>query len=241
MKSGLRGASSERSSGWVAAQIRDAIARGRYLAGERLYQEEVAEQLEVSRQPVRQAFERLQAEGVLTEVRPGRLIVSKLSLDEIVENVTLRAMLEPHAAKLAARNATPELIARLREINRKIVEEPSAKENWNYEFHKFIATMAKSKLLAQFIDRLWFGMPNSPMSWSLRQNTASNSAWHHELMIDAIAAHEEDKAEALMREHIEATRDFLMRRQASERLGATAPEVAGHDAPAAATAQTEMS
>lgn len=227
---------SERSGALITTALRDAIARGRYLAGERIYQEEVAEKFAVSRQPVRQAFERLQAEGVLTEVRPGRLVVSKLSIDQIVENVSLRALLEPEAARLAAINATADQVAALRRVNQKIVEDPAAKENYNYEFHKMIAEMSGSTLLRQFIDRLWFGMPNSPMSWPLRQNTAENSAWHHSLMIDVIERHDAEAAESLMREHIEATRDFLMRRRerehAANRPAEGGPAPAGADQPA---------
>lgn len=208
--------SSMRSAGFIAAALRDAIARGRYLAGERIYQEEVAETFAVSRQPVRHAFQRLQAEGVLTEIRPGRLIVSKLNIDQIVENVSLRALLEPEAARLAAVHGTAEQVAELRRVNQLIADDPGAKANHNYEFHKIIAEMSGSKLLSQFIDRLWFGMPISPMSWSLRQNTAENSAWHHNLMIDAIERRDAPAAEALMREHIGATRDFLLRRQEKE-------------------------
>lgn len=200
----------------VAAALRDAIARGRYQAGERVYQDDIAAELSVSRQPVRQAFQRLQAEGLLTEDKPGRLIVSKVSLAEVEENISLRALLEPHAAKLAAGRITPLQIRELRRVNKLIVDDAPNKANWNYEFHKLIAIASGSTILGQFIDRLWCGMPMSPMSQALREDTAAKSHDHHELMIDALERGDGEYVQSLMAEHIAETMRFHLRRKARD-------------------------
>ena len=195
----------------VARTLRDAIARGKFQAGERVYQDEVAESVGVSRQPVREAFQRLQAEGLLTEVRPGRLIVTKMGPSDIVDNISVRLQLEPYAARLAAENITPEQLDELRRYNRLIREDVPNKTNWNYEFHKLIAVASGSKILSQFIDRLWSGMPLSPVSNALLENTAQKSAHDHDKMIDCLARRDGDGIEALMREHIGVTLAFHVR------------------------------
>lgn len=214
----------------VAESVRDAIARGRFQAGERIYQDEIARELGVSRQPVRQAFQRLQAEGLLTEVRPGRLVVSKFSPSEVIDNISLRALLEPHAAILASRNITPEQIADLRRYNRLITEDSANKMNWNYEFHKTIAVASGSRILASFIDRLWSGMPNSPMSQALREDTAGRSAGSHEMMIDCLARGDGDGVQTLMEEHIDHTMQYHLRRSSKQEVRALASEKGRFDA-----------
>lgn len=195
----------------VARTLRDAIARGRFQAGERLYQDEVAESLGVSRQPVREAFQRLQAEGLLTEARPGRLIVTKMSPGDIIDNISVRLQLEPYAARLAAENITADQIEELRRYNRLIREDLPNKANWNYEFHKVLAVASGSKILAQFIDRLWSSMPLSPVSNALLEDTAQKSAQAHDEMIDCLVRRDGDGIEAMMREHIGITLAFHVR------------------------------
>ncbi|MDB5470555.1 MAG: transcriptional regulator, GntR family [Caulobacter sp.] len=196
----------------VARSLREAIARGRFQAGERMYQDEVAAALGVSRQPVRQAFQRLQAEGLLTEARPGRLVVTKMTPDEVIDNISIRLVLEPLAARLAAEKITESQIAELRRYNELVRDDLPNKANWNYEFHKLIAQASGSKLLAQFIDRLWSGMPLSPMSEALLGDTAQKSAHSHDEMIDCFVRRDADGVEALMRDHISLTLAFHVRR-----------------------------
>lgn len=223
-----QGHGGKRASQFVAEALRDAIARGRYQSGERIYQDEIAEALGVSRQPVRQALQRLQAEGLLTETKPGRLIVAKVTAAEVEENISIRALLEPYAAQLAAQRITPEEVAELRRLNGLIVTDTPNKDNWNYEFHRAIARASGSAILAQFIERLWSGMPLSPMSERLREDTAEKSAGHHDLMIDALERGDAERAQALMSEHIDETLKFHLRRKAKEQAAAATQESRPH-------------
>jgi DNA-binding GntR family transcriptional regulator len=207
-----------RTSDFVANKLRHAIARGTYQSGERIYQEEIANSLNVSRQPVRQALQRLQAEGLLTEARPGRLIVSKISPAEVRENISIRLLLEPEAARLAAENITAEEIAELRRLNKLIVDDKWNKANYNYEFHKIIAEASRSQMLARFIDRLWCAMPTTPMNDALRENTASHQVVRHDQMVRALERRDGAKAEEIMRSHIQVTLQFHMRIKAKDQL-----------------------
>ena len=200
----------------VTKTLRDAIARGKFQAGERMYQDEVAESLGVSRQPVRQAFQRLQAEGLLSQPRPGRVVVTKMTPEDVIDNISIRLILEPFAARLAAEKIQPHQIEELRRCNRLIREDWQNKQNWNYEFHKVIAEASGSKVLAQFIDRLWFGMPVRPMSDALRGDTAQVSAAAHDQMIACLERGDADGVEALMITHISNTMKFHIRRNSRQ-------------------------
>jgi DNA-binding GntR family transcriptional regulator len=172
----------------------------------------------VSRQPVRQALQRLQAEGLLTEARPGRLIVSKISPSEVRENISLRLLLEPEAARLAAEHITPEETSELRRLNKLIVEDKWNKANYNYEFHKIIAEASRSKILARFIDRLWCAMPTTPMNDALRENTAAHQVSRHDHMIKALEKRDGARAQEIMRGHIQVTLEFHIRIKAKDQL-----------------------
>src|SRR5437879_6673902 len=97
----------------AAQTLRDAILDGRFTAGARLRQTDLADQLAISRTPVREALGRLQHEG-LDELLPGGGVrVAVLALEEAAELYDLREVLDGLAARLAAQRAAPASFARL--------------------------------------------------------------------------------------------------------------------------------
>jgi DNA-binding GntR family transcriptional regulator len=98
----------------VADEIRSMIARGDLVPGERLYEDRLAEQLGVSRNPVREAIRALEGTG-LVEVVPRRgAYVSRLDPDQLRQLLELRSVIEAYAAELAARNHRADDVAELR-------------------------------------------------------------------------------------------------------------------------------
>ena len=90
----------------VAGEIRRMIMDGQLAPGERLFEDRLAEQLGVSRNPVREAIRALEGSG-LVEVRPRRgAYVSQLDPHQATQLLELRAVIESYAARLAARNRT---------------------------------------------------------------------------------------------------------------------------------------
>jgi len=87
----------------VADGLLQALRSGRFLPGERLTEEQVAEVLGVSRTPVREAFGVLAQRGILTRREGGGFFVSKPSLSSLEDVFELRRLLEPYAARRAAR------------------------------------------------------------------------------------------------------------------------------------------
>lgn len=96
--------------------VRDGILRGRYPEGEPLRQDAIAEELGVSRIPVREALRQLEAEGLVTFSPHRGAVVSTLSLQEIMELFELRAQIEGDLIKRAVPLMTSEDHARAKEI-----------------------------------------------------------------------------------------------------------------------------
>lgn len=96
--------------------LRDRILRGQYPEGEPLRQDAIADELGVSRIPVREALRQLEAEGLVTFSPHRGAVVSTLSLDEITELFELRADIESDLLRRAIPNMATEDHARAKEI-----------------------------------------------------------------------------------------------------------------------------
>lgn len=104
-----------RASDTAYAALRDDILQWKYPPGTAFAEVEHATRLSISRTPIREAFARLTAEGLLVAL-PGRgLVVSELSRETIVELFELRLVLESEAARLVALRRDPKVFERLRE------------------------------------------------------------------------------------------------------------------------------
>ena len=100
----------------AADRIREQILGGGFRQGEHLVEAKIAEQLNISRGPVREAFKLLRAEGLLNEEpRRGTFVVS-LTAQDVRDIYGLRAALEGRAARLIARSQDPAALDRLREL-----------------------------------------------------------------------------------------------------------------------------
>ena len=100
----------------AADRIREQILGGGFRQGEHLVEAKIAEQLNISRGPVREAFKLLRAEGLLNEEpRRGTFVVS-LTAQDVRDIYGLRAALEGRAARLIARSQNPASLARLRAL-----------------------------------------------------------------------------------------------------------------------------
>src|SRR6185295_16739064 len=100
----------------AADRIREQILAGGFRQGEHLVEAKIAEQLNISRGPVREAFKLLRAEGLLQEEpRRGTFVVS-LSAEDVREIYGLRAAIEGRAARLLAGRQDPAALAELRSL-----------------------------------------------------------------------------------------------------------------------------
>lgn len=121
----------------VLLDLRTKILQGRYPAGTRLRQEEIARQLDVSTTPVREAFRDLLSEGLISlDARRGA-VVRGLTLDDVQEIYQMRMRLEPLLAARSFDRVTDDDLARADACHRKMCGKVSAQSwaNLNEEFH----------------------------------------------------------------------------------------------------------
>jgi DNA-binding GntR family transcriptional regulator len=106
----------------VYAVIRESIVNGVIAPGEWLRQDQLAEQIGVSRIPVRSALIQLETEGLITFHPYRGAIVNRLTVDEMRENYELRTLLESHALRMAIPAMSPERLAHLEQLARQLNE-----------------------------------------------------------------------------------------------------------------------
>jgi len=92
----------------VVGPLRRAILSGRIAPGERLVEADLAEQMGVSRGPVREALEQLEREGLVETTPTGRTVVRGITEQDVLDLLTLRQMLEAAALRAAAARVSPE-------------------------------------------------------------------------------------------------------------------------------------
>lgn len=96
---------------WLVSVVRDRVIKGQYKPGDRIRETELQQEFGLSNGPVREALQRLVADGILDRSPWRGVRVVELTKDEIVELFQLRLALLEYAAELAARRATPAVIA----------------------------------------------------------------------------------------------------------------------------------
>jgi len=172
----------------------------------RMDERTLAEQLGISRTPIREAIMRLEQEGFV-EIQPRRgVYIKRKSLDEILEMITVWAALESLAARLACENANDTQIAGLRALGTKYTKD-KAKANIgeyseaNIEFHLCILGMSGCALLEE-IARGIFTHLKAVRRRALRDSSrADRSVVDHTHIIEAIEARDAELASELVREH----------------------------------------
>ena len=102
----------------------DMILRGSIAPGELVTERQIAALLGMSRTPVREAVRRLEGEGTLERQRSGALIVRPYSMEEFLQALAVRRLLEGEAARLAAGKVSPELIDAVTRLAR-LLDNPS--------------------------------------------------------------------------------------------------------------------
>ncbi|GAB7105654.1 GntR family transcriptional regulator [Streptomyces phaeofaciens JCM 4814] len=177
--------------------------------GQHLVESELAGHLGVSRQPVREALQRLNTEGWV-DLRPAQgAFVHEPTEEEADQLLTVRTLLEAEAARLAAAHTDEAGIAALEEIlaqGMRAVESDDVDTAvaLNAHFHAKIMELAGNAVLAELaaqVDRRvrWYYTP-------IARQRGHQSWIEHRDLITAIADHDEQRATHLMREHTEHTR-----------------------------------
>jgi DNA-binding GntR family transcriptional regulator len=193
----------------VLEEIRRRIIAGAYSPGERVYEDQIAADLDVSRNPVREALQALAGEGFI-ELEPRRgarvAIVSQARAGELFE---VREVLEGLVASLAATRRTDADVAAMRAVVEEGCEAAergtlTALPALNTRFHTLLATTARNAMLAETIEHL-----RHLIEWIYSQRIAQRAprSWQeHSQIVDAIASGDAHTAERVARAHIAMAR-----------------------------------
>lgn len=193
------------------------IASGKFKPGERIIQEQIAQVLGVSRQPVQQALLLLRNQGVLRDA-PGRgLIVAPLDLEQVANMYDIRAVMEGLAFRKAAeRNAerARKLGPALIQNGRKAAAGSSvaAMIAADLKLHDFIYGLSENPLIAPLMETQWT-YTQRVMGEVLMRDERPRDIWdQHEKILGLIANGEGQAAEQMAREHIIGAADFMIDR-----------------------------
>ena len=183
----------------------------------------MAEQLGLSRTPLRQAMDRLVDEGLLERIPTGGCRVAQFSLGDIYDAIELRGVLEGTAARLAAeRGADPALATRMEDTLGKLDIAVSGELDFvayvtlNAEFHDLLSRLAGSSIVAREVkraNRLPAASPTAFMQGQelipdFRESLTRAQRQHREIFA-SVMNREGARAEALTREHARLARTNL--------------------------------
>ncbi|GAB5373747.1 MAG: GntR family transcriptional regulator [Acuticoccus sp.] len=190
----------------VRRKLRTAILSGDLAAGERLNERALADELEVSTTPLKEALRQLEAEGLI-EVLPRRGVVVRYNRDFAEEMILARASLESAIAALAARRADEGAIARLGATVATMREATDAADiaqliRLNEVFHGEIHAAARSIHLTRLVAQQQF-YDDTARRVIHRKNKDSRAALdEHSAICAAIVARHPDEASTLMGAHV---------------------------------------
>lgn len=199
--------------------VRDAIIEGRYQAAARITEQEVAQAAGVSRTPAREALRRLHAEGLVDFAPNQGAVVTTWTEADSEEIFDLRAMLEAYGAQRAARRATAEQIAELRDLAERQYAECTRRADGylqrigdlNSQFHRRVQEAASSTRLATALAALIEAPLIMRTFEKYTPDDLLRSAAHHLELVRAIEARDGDWAASVMRSHILAARGTMRR------------------------------
>ncbi len=192
----------------AADRIREQILDGGFKQGEHLVEAKIAEQLNISRGPVREAFKLLRAEGLLKEEpRRGTFVVS-LTAHDVREIYGLRAALEGRAGRMIARSKDPTVLSRLRaladEIDRAVdAGDAVAASRADLAFHEGLCELCGNSRIHEVFMRY---VPTLRGLLRLDEHVVRSLdeiSRQHRPLVEAIEAGDEETAARLLNEHAE--------------------------------------
>lgn len=198
-------------------RLQEAIRHADLEPGDPLSETRISKALGISRTPVREALQQLAQEG-LVQIIPGRAItVAAPSIQEVLEVVHVRELLEPELIRLAA-EALP---LEAREILQSCIQEMERaaragdRAGWSKAdsiFHETLSNFCPNRLLGQLV----FQARNRVHSTAIDEQTTDSRiiecTAEHKQVVEAIINHDPETAERLMREHIQQLRHSMFKR-----------------------------
>ena len=202
----------------VFETLRDAIIKQVLKPGERLMEIQLADEMGVSRTPVREAIRKLELEGLVVMVPRKGAYVAGVSMKDIHEVYEVRAALEMLAVSLAAERITDEELDALerqvlRESEAENSEGEKALDNIIYidsTFHDIIYQAAHNQRLVQFVNILQEQLQRFRAASLSRPGRSKTALLEHKQIVEALAERNGELASKLAKEHIENAENAMI-------------------------------
>lgn len=211
--------SAKKEGGYLREQayneIKKRILACEFAPGAFLNESQIGEVLQLGRSPIHQALHRLEVEGLLTIFPRKGVMVSQLSLNEVIDMIEVRLINEEMSVRLAAERAQPSEIEAMRDI---LKGTPLAIEQRDLQslmtidlkFHNAISAASRNRVLAELLRgihekqaRFWF------LSLSSAEHM-KNVYREHLAIVDLLAARDVEGVKEMMAEHINSFRKNIM-------------------------------
>jgi DNA-binding GntR family transcriptional regulator len=187
--------------------LKDAILKGKLEPKERLMEIKLADQLGVSRTPVREAIRKLELEGlVVMEPRKGAY-VSDISFKDIIDTLEVREALETFAVKLAIEKNSVEDLNQIEDLNKSFKEAYENKDvkkmvEYDTKFHFEVLKLSENNKLISFMEELNEIMQRFRLIFFNETYNPEVIAKEHEEVFKALKTKDAKKAQEAMKKHL---------------------------------------
>lgn len=207
-------------------ELREKILSGELPGGMRLFEVPIADLLQISRTPVREALSRLTEEGLLDRLPSGGFVVRRFGFADVIDAIEMRGVMEGMAARLAAERGVP--AEELKKIGETVSQldlcfggrlddvDFDTYSELNEQFHHQLAALCGSDMIRREVERagsLPFASPSAFLpdkaDIAAFRRSLRGAQEQHRAIVAAIASREGTRAEAVAREHARTARRNL--------------------------------
>jgi len=196
-------------------KLKQRIISGVYKPGMRLVANDLAEEFNISRMPVREALTRLGSTGLVELIPYKGAIVNELTAEDYVEIFHIRSVLEGLAARLACANLTEEDFEQMRDANEEvrhmIAEDDVEFQHVNRIFHSTIWKRTNSERLQTLLSDLYSEASQYRQMVVVHSDRLGEIHHEHEMLLEALEKGDERLAEDIVRDHYENTLIWLVK------------------------------
>ncbi|MDT3698752.1 MAG: GntR family transcriptional regulator [Thermincola sp.] len=199
----------------VFETLREAIINAVLKPGERLMEIQLAEEMGVSRTPVREAIRKLELEGFVVMVPRKGAYVAGISMKDIADVFEIRAAMEGLAAGLAAERITEEELEQLERILVKIGECVQNKDlekliEVDTEFHDTLYKACRNERLVQIVSNLREQIQRARTASLSTPGRSKYALEEHKKIVEAVSERNVELAQMLARDHIENAENAML-------------------------------
>jgi len=205
----------------VFLTLREAILKGYFKPGDRLMEVDLANELGVSRTPVREAIRKLELEG-LVDMRPKRgAKVSSITLEDLNDVMEIRRHLEKLVVELSCVKATEEDVKEMEKCQQAFVEAVKSRDSTkiaeaDVAFHDVIYKSTYNKRLIQILNNLHEQMYRYRLEYIKDEMKRTTLVEEHNRLITAIKEHDIDNAKCIIIRHVDNQHDTIVKNMSKE-------------------------